>query len=199
MSPDMAIINKNDHLIYPNLAYAHIAPCNPKSPPSHFIQPPLSILKRIEDSPAYKSPPLDRYWFDVERKVLAKAKATEAHTSRIDVETRAREESAAARVDVVLAANAKDRATTYKENVGAGAKAAVKSIGGNELAVSQLSSEQVTQKVTASSPWRQFLDKKVSEKIRAEVSFGEHLSCPAVLDSSHSVRAIVGYYHDSRC
>mmetsp|Transcript_30186 Transcript_30186/g.54678 ORF Transcript_30186/g.54678 Transcript_30186/m.54678 type:complete len:91 (-) Transcript_30186:284-556(-) len=71
---------ENDHLVYPNLVSAHIKTSNVLSPSTASLPPPppSSILKRIEESPAYQKPSLERYKFDVEREVLARAKQKNA-------------------------------------------------------------------------------------------------------------------------
>ena len=64
----------NDHLVYPNLASAHIKPSNASTSASSLPPPPpsSSILTRMEDSA--RKPSLEQYDFAVEKEVLARAK-----------------------------------------------------------------------------------------------------------------------------
>ncbi|KAL9187798.1 hypothetical protein ACHAXT_006176 [Thalassiosira profunda] len=64
----------NDHLVYPNLASAHIKPSNASTSASSLPPPPPagSILTRMEESAS--KPSLQKYDFSVEKEVLAREK-----------------------------------------------------------------------------------------------------------------------------
>lgn len=71
---------ENEDLVYPNLVSAHIKTSNVSTPSTASLPSPppsSSILKRIEECPAYQKPSLELYKFDVEREVLAREKKRE--------------------------------------------------------------------------------------------------------------------------
>ena len=86
------VFDEENDLVYPNLVHCHIATSNAflahsTSSSSASSPPPSSfVVKRIEDSFILKKPSLERYKFNVERRVLARAKQREtcrsANTSR---------------------------------------------------------------------------------------------------------------------
>ncbi|KAL7541194.1 hypothetical protein ACHAXR_010716 [Thalassiosira sp. AJA248-18] len=78
----------NDHLVYPNLVSAHIKTSNVLSPSTASLPPPpppsSSVLKRAEE--AAQKPSLEKYEFNVEREVLARARKREDHANEASIE-----------------------------------------------------------------------------------------------------------------